>query len=634
MCGIVGIYNYKKQEPVNEKILIEMRDTMVHRGPDGAGIWISPDKRVGFAHRRLSIIDLSASANQPMCNEDESIWIVFNGEIYNHFEIRPELEKLGHRFKTDHSDTEVVIHSFEEWGVSCVHRFRGMFAFALWDEKKKELWLFRDRIGVKPLYYTYQNDQLIFASEIKAILAYPDIKREVNEEAFYHYLSFLTTPSPYTLFEKIMKLPPGCYVKIQKNGNIKVNRYWELWDYTKPLINVSEEEIAIRLLEELKIAVRYRKVSDVPVGIFLSGGIDSSTNAVLFSEDEKNSIKTFSIGYDKEYQSYHNEFQYARKIAKQVKSNHYERQLKIDDLIKFLPELTYYQDEPIADPVCIPVYYLSKLARDNGVIVCQVGEGSDELFCGYPGWKSSLNLQKYNKLPLGIPIKRLGLSLLKIIGREQRMYYEWLRRAVEKQPIFWGGAEAFTETQKKILISSRLRKKFRGYSSYEALKPIEKRFKEKAWEKSNLNWMSYLDLNLRLPELLLMRVDKMSMATSLEARVPFLDHKFVELAMSIPESVKTRNGELKYILKKAVRGIIPDEILNRKKQGFGVPIYEWFFDKLGDYTNNKIHNFIQRTDFFDKSYVEELFRTNNGSKLWYILNFVLWHERWIENKNE
>jgi len=632
MCGIVGICNYDNKAAIREDILKKMRDTMIHRGPDGAGIWISSDKQIGLGHRRLSIIDLSETANQPMCNEDESIWIIFNGEIYNHGEIRPELEQRGHKFKTDHSDTEVIIHAFEEWGKDCVHKFRGMFAFVIWDENKKELWLFRDRIGIKPLYYTFQNGRLIFASEIKAILAHPNIHRAVNEESFYHYLSFLTTPCPNTLFKGIRKLSPGCYGKVNSNGQIEIVRYWDVWDYTIPLIGISEEEIADRILTELRLAVFYRKVSDVPVGVFLSGGIDSSTMAVLFSEGETYPIKTFSIGYDKEYETYKNEFIYARMMAKQIRADHSERKLSADDFINFLPTLIYHQDEPIADPVCVPVYYVSKLARDNGIAVCQVGEGSDELFCGYPSWKAFLRLQKLSNMPMTDSLKKMGVFLLKVMGKEHKTKYEWLRRAAFGEPIFWGGAEAFTEGEKKKLLSQRLEKKFHNYSSYEVLKPILKRFNKNAQDKSLLNWMSYLDLYFRLPELLLMRVDKMTMITSLEARVPYLDHKFVELAMSIPEDIKIKKGILKYILKKSVRGVIPDELADRKKQGFGVPIYEWFFDKLGDFTIEKVLNFTKRTDFFSETYIKNLLKTNKGINLWYILNFVLWYERWIEEK--
>lgn len=631
MCGIVGALVFDNSSfRVTEPYISRMRDTMFHRGPDGAGTWVAPSGKVGLGHRRLSIIDLSTAASQPMSNEDGTLQVVFNGEIYNHAEIRVELERLGgYRWKTDHSDTEVVLHAFERWGIDCIHRFRGMFAIALWDEKKRELWLIRDRIGVKPLYYSIHHGRITFASEIKALLQDPEQQRSVHEEAFFHYLSFLTTPAPQTLFDGIKKLPCGTWLRISENGDIREHKYWDVLDHTTPLTGVSEKEVTERLMAELRTAVKLRKVSDVPVGVFLSGGIDSSTNAALFSEGEERPVKTFSIGYKGEYQSYQNELPYARRMAGEVRADYHERLLSVDDLISFLPQMVHLQDEPIADPVCVPLYYVSKLARDNGVIVCQVGEGADELFWGYPAWKTSLNLQRYDDLPVPRSLKRVGLQGLRLLGKEQTFYYEWLRRGSLGQPVFWGGAEAFTQEQKQRLLSPRLRKKFSELTSWETIRPIRARFEEKAWEKSHLNWMSYLDLNLRLPELLLMRVDKMSMGVSLEARVPFLDHKFVELAMSIPEAMKTKNGQLKYILKKAVRGLIPDELIDRKKQGFGVPIYEWFFDKLGSQTREELSAFCDQTDFLNKHEVMKLIDEGRGPQVWYLLNFALWWKAYV-----
>ncbi len=632
MCGIVGAFCFKNSAfQLTEPYIVKMRDTMAHRGPDGAGAWISKDKRIGLGHRRLSIIDLSTVANQPMSNEDGSLQIVFNGEIYNHAEIRKELQQVGnYRWKTDHSDTEVILHAFEQWGIECLHKFRGMFAIGLWDEKKQELWLIRDRIGIKPLYYSVHNDRITFASEIKALLQDPDQKRAVNEEAFYHYLSFLTTPAPQTLFDGIKKLPSGTWLRIREDGSMEEKRYWDVWDHTLPLVGDSEEQIAGKILAELRTAVKLRKVSDVPVGVFLSGGIDSSTNAALFSEGENQKVKTFTIGYEGKYDSYQNELHYAKQMADYVGAEYHEKLLNVDDLISFLPQMIRLQDEPIADPVCVPVYYVSKLARENGVIVCQVGEGADELFWGYPSWKTALRLQNMDDLPIPNFLKKLGLIVLKAMGKAKTAPYERLRRSSLDQPVFWGGAEAFTETQKKALLSPRLRKKLEGLTSWDALKPIRDRFEKKAWEKSNLNWMSYIDLNLRLPELLLMRVDKMSMGVSLEGRVPFLDHKFVELAMSIPQSVKTANGESKHILKKAVRGIIPDELIDRPKQGFGVPIYEWFFDKLGEKTRLELGEFCDKTDFLDKEEVFRYIDNGNGPQVWYLLNFALWWKEYVD----
>lgn len=631
MCGIVGTLSFNNSSfTVTESYIIRMRDTMIHRGPDGSGVWVSDDRRTGFGHRRLSIIDLSEAASQPMCNENGTLWISFNGEIYNHAEIRSELEQIGgHQWKTDHSDTEVILHAFEQWGIDCLKKFRGMFAIALWDAKLRELWLIRDRIGIKPLYYSVHNGRITFASEIKALLKDPEQQRAVHEEAFFHYLSFLTTPAPQTLFDGIKKLPGGTWMRVKENGQIQEHCYWDVLDNTAPLNKASEIEIAELILDELRKSVKLRKVSDVPVGIFLSGGLDSSINTALFSHGESKPVKTFTIGYEGEYQSYQNEIVYARKMAEEAGAEYHELLLNLEDLIDFLPQMVRLQDEPIADPVCVPVYYVSKLARQKGVVVCQVGEGADELFCGYPTWKTALQLQYYDDLPFPKIFKKIGIAGLRRLGREDSRYFEWLRRGSEGQPIFWGGAEAFTDAQKHRLLSPRLRKKFKNLTSWEALRPIRQDFEEKAWEKSNLNWMSYLDLNLRLPELLLMRVDKMSMGVSLEGRVPFLDHKLVELAMSIPESVKIKNGTLKYILKKSVRGLIPDELIDRKKQGFGVPVYEWFFDRLGIKAREELNDFCHQTDFLDHKEISRLIEKGQGSQVWYLLNFALWWKEFI-----
>jgi asparagine synthase (glutamine-hydrolysing) len=631
MCGLVGAMAFKGSGfCVTEPYIVRMRDTMSHRGPDGAGAWLAPDRRVGLGHRRLSIIDLSEAAGQPMRSADGPLWVVFNGEIYNHAEIRAELERLGgHEWTTDHSDTEVILHAFEQWGIDCLHRFRGMFAFALWDGRSRDLWLVRDRIGVKPLYYSVHHGRVTFASEIKALLADPDQKRAVHEEALYHYLSFLTTPAPQTLFEGIKKLPGGTWLRVRETGEIEERRYWDVWEHTTPLVGLPEDEIAARILAELRTAVKLRKVSDVPVGVFLSGGIDSSTNAALFSEGEGRPVKTFTIGYEGEYESYRNEFHYARRMAEEIGAEHHEQLLTIDDLMDFLPLMVRLQDEPIADPVCVPVYYVSKLARENGVTVCQVGEGADELFWGYPAWKTALEVQGYADLPVPRAVSHLALTGLRLLGRDQASRYEWLRRAAEGQPTFWGGADAFTDVQKQRLLSPRLRKAFRGFTSWQALEPIRRRFEEGAWERSPLNWMTYADLNVRLPELLLMRVDKMSMGVGLEGRVPFLDHKLVELAMSIPQAVKTRNGTLKHILKKAVRGVIPDELIDRPKQGFGVPVYEWFFDRLGQKAREELDDFCCRTDYLQRDEVMRLLDRGDGPQAWFLLNFALWWKEYI-----
>lgn len=631
MCGIVGALTLGPGSfRVTDRYLSRLRDTMHHRGPDGGANWISADGKIGLGHRRLSIIDLTNVANQPMANEDGQIQVVFNGEIYNHAEIRAELIRLGgHRWKTDHSDTEVILHAFEQWGIECLHKFRGMFAIALWDARKQELWLIRDRIGIKPLYYSQHHGRLTFASEIKALLADPEQSRSVNEAALTHYLSFITTPAPETMFAGIKKLPPGTWLKVTADGRMTEHRYWDVWDHTQPLTNASEDEIAERLLAELRTAVQLRKVSDVPVGVFLSGGIDSSTNAALFTEGDNQRVKTFTIGYRDEHSTYPNETAAARAMADRVGADHYEQLLTVDDLTSFLPQMIHLQDEPIGDPVCVPVYFVSKLAREHGVIVCQVGEGADELFCGYPTWKNKWTLARYNDY-FNVPGLRQGmLAGLSLTGRGDSIVAESLRRAVRGQPMFWGGCDVFTDAQKSRLLSPRLRQSLAGHSAWDALAPIYQRYQARAWEKSHLNWMTYCDLNVRLPELLLMRIDKMSMGVSLEGRVPFLDHKFVELTMSIPSALRFKDGNLKSILKRSVQGLIPDEVIHRKKQGFGVPVHDWVLGRLGSVMRTAVLDFCNETDLLDRRAVTELLDRGDGERSWFLMNLALWWREYI-----
>lgn len=629
MCGIAGFFQWNGESEA-AALLPRMCGVMAHRGPDAEGLWFSPDRRIGLGFRRLAIVDLSPEANQPIGNRDGSLTLVFNGEIYNHAEIRSELQRLGVQdWKTDHADSEVIVHAFAQWGVECLERFRGMFAIALWDARRRELWLIRDRIGVKPLYYTIRGGRIVFASEIKALLEDPAQPRAVDEEALFHYLSFLVSPAPDTLFQGIKKLPAGCWMRIRSDGQTQTSRYWEPWDKVTPQPDITEAEAIDGVMSRLRDAVRLRKLSDVPVGVFLSGGIDSSTNTVLFSEGDSQPVRTFSVGYDREYASYTNEFRYARLIAEKVGAQHQEIALQQQDLLDFLPRMVDLQDEPIADPVCIPVYYVSKLARDHGVIVCQVGEGADELFCGYPFWDSILRKERLAGRPGAGLLNAAGMAGLRLAGHERSLLREQLRRARAGQPMFWGGAEAFTQRGKELLLSERLRKKFQGRTSWDYVGEIHRRFTDKAWEASRLHWMTYLDLNLRLPELLLMRVDKMAMGASIECRVPFLDHRLVEYALSLPQRVVYQPGQPKRLLKRAVENLIPAEILHRPKQGFGVPITEWFFDALGERARATLRQFARETDYFDPAEIEQLIARRRTTPMWYVYNFALWWRRYI-----
>lgn len=632
------MYNYANTNfEITENIIIKMRDEMIHRGPDDCGVYISDDKKLGFGHRRLSIIDLSSAGRQPMSSEDGNVWITYNGEVYNHQELRDALEKKRHRYKS-RTDTETIIHLYEEEGISSVNKLQGMFAYALWDENRRKLYLVRDRLGVKPLYYTIKNSSLIFASEIKAILQYPDVKKDIDETALYHYLTFATTPAPFTLFKNIKKLPAGHYLSINSDGNISETQWWDVVRGTQTEFGsceLSEEEYIEKIRELLSTSIKMRMMSDVPYGVFLSGGVDSSTNVAMMSKFTDR-VKTFSVGF-KDNESY-NELNYARQIAREFKTEHYEVLIDHQDLIEYLPELVYHQDEPIADPVCFPLYYVSKLAKDNGVSVVQIGEGSDEIFCGYEYYIRTINF--YNKVwkyyeNLPVLFRKIlysaGDKIFSSKVNSKKM--ELLRRAKNDEELFWGGAIAFTERQKKSLLSDEFKNTLGNLSSYSIIEGYLKNIQDDDFLKK----LTYLELKIRLPELLLMRVDKITMSDSVEGREPYLDHRLVELAFNIPEKIKIKN-QAKYILKKAVEGIIPENIIYRKKQGFSAPVKEWFLNELADYSTEVILNSkIRNRNFFNYGYIKNLIdthksgRTDNSFLLWNLFNLSLWYERWIEN---
>jgi asparagine synthase (glutamine-hydrolysing) len=632
MCGIVGIFRQRPEaEPVDAARLALMRDSMAHRGPDGAGAWIDPRGLVGLGHRRLSIIDLDPRASQPMLAADGRLAITYNGEIYNYREVRRELEALGVSDWRTTSDTEVILHAFRQWGIECLQRLRGMFAFGLWDGAARQLWLVRDRIGIKPLYYAVRDGRLCFASEIKALLVDPHQPRAMDETSLFHFLSLMTSPAPRTMFRGIDKIPGGCWLRADAGGGIEVRRYWDALEEAanrRESLPAREGEILELVRAELATAVAYRGVADVPVGVFLSGGIDSSTNAALFARSEGKPIKTFSIGYEGEHASYRNELHYARLMADEIGSDHHERLLDVEELIALLPRIVHLQDEPIADPVCFPVYCVSELARQNGIAVAQVGEGADELFAGYPAWHRILRLHRAtDRLGKGgAALAKLGL---KVIGKGEGHLAETLRRRESGEPFFWSGAEIFAGERKQRLLSARMREAFAGRSSSEAVAEISDRFAARAREPSTLNWMTYVDLNLRLPELLLMRVDKMSMGVSLECREPFLDHKLVGLALAIPTAIKLAGSTPKAVLKRAVRGLVPDVLIDRRKQGFGVPIREWFLDRLGPVIEDEVGAFVGATDVVDRAEVARLFSEKDGVSLWFLYNLAAWHRHFI-----
>lgn len=638
MCGISGVFHFDGDGKVSEEILERMSDTIAHRGPDDHGTYLSKDKKAGFGFRRLSIIDLSHAGHQPMSNEDESLHVMLNGEIYNFQDLRRELAAKGHPFKSK-SDTETILHSYEEEGLDAVHRLNGMFAIALFDEKKNRLWLARDRLGIKPLYYAVHNGALIFASEIKAILAYPGFVKKLNEEALFHYLSFSCCPAPMTLFEGIKKLPAGFYLTVDGNG-VKETQYWDAAQGSRqsPPLWRNEEYFVKNIRELLTDSVKRQMVSDVPFGVFLSGGIDSSTNTALMTSARGKPVDSFSVNV--KHIAKYDEFAWARKVANVFKSNHHEITVDQSDLMDFLPTLAHHADDPNGDPVCFPLYFVSKLMRDSGVIVGQVGEGSDELFAGYDQYSLVLNFWKkwwrrLEKLPGGV---RTALFELGKLTKHPAydLHREQLRRLASAEEFFWGGAIAFTEFTKWEILSKDFRKRMSGLSSFDLIKTHYQKIDDVAPETDFLNRMIYLELKIRLPELLLMRVDKITMANSIEARVPFLDHRLVELAMQIPMDLKLKNGVSKYILKESVRGIIPDEVIDRKKQGFAAPIAEWLKAELKKELPNILwKSKIWDANIFDRGAVERLIsdhqrgRTDASFRIWNLITLALWFDRWM-----
>ncbi len=665
MCGIAGILNYTGQRfEIRESDLERMGNAIAHRGPDGSGVWRSNDRRVGLAHTRLSIIDLSPAGAQPMHSASGRFHIVYNGEVYNHIAIRRRLEYLGHEF-TGRSDSETVLHALMQWGLDALDKLDGMFAFCFFDAQENRALLVRDRIGIKPLYYKFQNGVFYFASEIKALIAHPSISAELDPLAAYHYLTFLTTPAPQTMFKGIGKFPAGHYLEIEfadNNRQYKINgRQW--WDAVVPPPDDDrfndEEWVKNEIRKILGESIEKRMMSDVPFGVFLSGGIDSSTNVALMDAVMDQPVKTFTVGF-KDQPDY-NEIEYARKIADFFKTDHHEVIIDWDDMQGYLDRLVVTQDEPIADWVCVPLYFVSKLVRDAGTIVVQVGEGSDEQFCGYEGY---MELLRWRNKYWG-PLRRIpkfmqaaaygGASLIRMLDDRWRGRREHAHRAWKDRELFWGGAICYPELFKNEIVADRehwekqalgnnqpddpvgwLPDRFRMLDSFGVVDEYLSTIDSGKNNPDYLERIAYLELKLRLPELLLMRVDKITMSTSIEARVPFLDHKMVEFTQNIPSSLKIKNDIPKYILKEAVRGLIPDEIIDRKKQGFDAPVREWLNGPLGD----KVESVFRSTKMRDERLIDfdagiGLLNDHRNKgrdhayPIWALFNLALWYDHWI-----
>ena len=617
-----------------------MRDEMTHRGPDDAGELIFDKRRGGFGFRRLSIIDLSAAGHQPMHGCDDRTWLVFNGEIYNHAVLRADLEKRGHKYSS-RTDSETILHLYEERGLDFIHDLEGDYGIALWDANKEQLVLVRDRIGVKPLYFYHKDGRFIFASEIKAILQHPAVTPDIDEQALYHYLTFLTTPAPATLFRDIQKIPAGHILIVKRDGTLNMQRYWDALP-PQQAAGGTEQEQRAEILRLLRDSIRKRMMSDVPFGVFLSGGVDSSANVALMSEQMSRPVETFTVGFsDAEYL---NELEQARRIARQFGTNHHEVIISEKEMHDFLPQMVFHQDEPIADPVCVPLYYVSKLARDSGTIVVQVGEGADEIFSGYENYVRHLRIYENfwrhaETLPLSLrrAISNLSRPALEATGRK-RVEIELIRRLGANEPLFWGATVVYDETFKPRVLAPQMRERLNGLSSLRVVESYLKRIDEERPDAEFLARMTYLELKLRLPELLLMRVDKITMATSVEARVPFLDHHLVEYALSLPRALKVEGVSGKHILKRSLEEILPHDLLYERKRGFGAPVREWFRESLGGWFDDHLMNStMRRRELLDYGFVSRMLeehrrRTKDwGFHLWALLNLSLWYERWIES---
>jgi asparagine synthase (glutamine-hydrolysing) len=642
MCGICGILAENDGFACDRSLAGAMADVIAHRGPDDSGTWSSRDGRVAFGHRRLSIVDLSRAGHQPMSNEDGTVWIAYNGEVYNHAALREELERKGHRYRS-HTDTETIIHLWEEEGPACVERLQGMFAIAIWDERRRELFLARDRLGIKPLYYAQPSGGFVFGSEIKALLEHPAISPELDEEAFYHYLTFVCTPAPLTMFKGIRKLAPGERMIVRSDGSIESESWWTPMSASaeEEVAGMSESQMEERLLELLRGSIGKRMMSDVPFGVFLSGGVDSSTNVALMSELISDPVRTFSVGFE-QYQQY-NELEYARDVASRYGADHHEVILDWTDLESFLPELIHHQDEPIADWVCVPLYFVAKLARDNGTIVVQVGEGSDELFHGYDSYIRAERFrrrfwQPFQRLPepLRAVAGRMATGVSRRVGRGE-VHAQQIVEAAEGRIPFWGGAICYQGSLKERVLANGDRP---HPSSYGVVDRFWRQAERERPGADPLQKMTYLELKQRLAELLLMRVDKMTMATSVEARVPFLDHELVEFAMALPPEMKVRGETGKYLLKRAVDGLIPHEIAYRRKQGFGAPVAEWFKGELGERAQRNIReSSLAERGLLDYDRLDEMWAAhregpvNWAFHLWNIYNVSAWHDYWIAKRS-
>jgi len=617
VCGIAGIVKWNGR-PVLEDEVRAMCRAMVHRGPDEEGVYLGAG--VGLGMRRLSIIDLKGG-QQPISNEDGSIWVVFNGEIYNHRELRRQLIRDGHTFRTA-SDTETIVHLYEDLGARALDRLRGMFAFALWDVPRRQLLLARDRLGIKPLYYAELDDGVVFASELKPILQRPDIGRDLNWEAVGHLFTFLATPSSSSIVKGVRKLEPARIATAADGRGVRVERYWDV--EFQPDEHSSEDELVEQLRELLVEAVQLHQISDVPIGAFLSGGIDSSAVVATMARLTSSRVKTFSIGFE---EADYSELDHARRVAEQFGTEHHELVLQ-PDVIQIAEDLAWYLDEPFGDTSAIPTYMISKLASEH-VTVVLTGDGGDELFAGYDKYVTEQRERQYDRVPA---------TIRQALGAVGRVMPEGMPGRRFLSHLALDGPRRYLDAS-TLFRTDELRKVFR----HEAFRQIAT---HDPWTHSlaelggvGSDWVAalqYCDLQTYLPLDILTKVDRMTMAHSIEARPPLLDHRVVEFAATIPARYRLREGTTKYLLKRAMRGVLPDAIIDRPKHGFAVPLARWFRGKLAGFARDVLlSDACRQRGLFDPKRVERLIEHHQSGRnldlqLWTLLSFELWCRRVLD----
>jgi asparagine synthase (glutamine-hydrolysing) len=621
MCGICGIFEFERREEISQECVRRMTDTIIHRGPDDEGIYVGPGIGLGF--RRLSIIDV-AGGHQPISNEDGRIWVMLNGEIYNYPELRQELLGRGHTFTT-HSDTESIVHLYEEYGEDCFRRLRGMFAIALWDSRERKLLLARDRVGKKPLYFAADQKRVLFGSELKCLLAADGSIRAIDPQALSDYFSYGYIPAPKTVYRDIRKLRPGNYLVASSSG-VREVPYWNL--SFAQVENRSEQEWCELLRNGLCEATRVRLMSDVPLGAFLSGGVDSSSVVAMMSHLMKRPVTTCSIGFEEEE---YNEADFARQIAKRFHTDHHE-QIVQPKAVEILKKLVWHYDEPFADSSAIPTYYVSWVARQS-VTVALGGDGGDESLAGYRRYYFD---QFENRLRRRVPAG-LRKSVFGPLGRAYpplawapRMFRAKATfQSLSRSPLegYFNSISIFRSDEKLRLLSRDFQASLGGYDSIEVLQ----HHYDRAETDDPLSRIQYVDIKTYLPDDILAKVDRASMAVSLEVRAPLLDHQLMELIAKIPSSMKLRGTTGKYIFKKAMADVLPKDILHRRKQGFAVPLARWFRGDLRDLAHDAI--FSRDDGILDKTYLNKVWDEHQrgtydrSSHLWAVLMYREWREK-------